>query len=92
MPLTYRDQFNKKYGYPRGTSHPIARIAQLSGYKLAGLNTIYSKGLGAYFSNNASVRPSVRSPSQWAQARVYSAVMGGKAARVDATHLVRARP
>jgi hypothetical protein len=35
------------------------------------------------------VRPSVKSPEQWAMARIYSAVMGGKAARVDANQLIK---
>jgi hypothetical protein len=45
--------------------------------------------MGAYSSNFASVRPQVKSPEQWAIARVYSAVMGGKAATIDASHLIK---
>lgn len=44
---------------------------------------IYNKGIGAYKTNPSSVRPNVKSKEQWAQARVYSAVMGGKASKVD---------
>jgi len=87
MVLTYKNKFNAKYGFPKDTSHTLGDVARLTGYKLSGLKTIYSKGEGAYYSNHASVRPSVKSPEQWAMARIYSAVMGGKASKIDATHL-----
>jgi len=64
-------------------------IAKISGYKLSGLKVIFDKGIGAYKTNPQSVRPQVKSPEQWAYARVYSAVMGGKAAVIDASHLIR---
>lgn len=87
--VTYKNKFNKRYGFDKDASHSIADIARLTGYKKSGLDTIFSKGEGAYYSNHASVRPSVKSPEMWAMARIYSAVMGGKAARVDASHLIK---
>ena len=89
MVLTYKQRFNMKYKQPRDQSNSLSDIARLSGFKLAGLKVIFNKGVGAYKTNPASVRPSVKSPEQWAFARVYSAVMGGKAARIDAKHLVK---
>jgi hypothetical protein len=89
MVITYRNKFNARYGFPKDASHSVAEIAKLTGYKKAGLDVIISKGKGAYYSNPESVRPSVKSPDQWAQARLYSAVMGGKAARVDANQLIK---
>ena len=85
--MTYKQKFNKKYGFDKDESHSISDIAQLTGYERAGLQTIYDKGIGAYYSNPESVRPTVKSPEQWAAARLYSAVMGGKAQRIDAQHL-----
>ena len=87
MVITYKDKFNMKYGFPKGTSHSVAEIAKITGYKKAGLETIVSKGQGAYFSNPQSVRPTVKSPIEWGKARLYSAIMGGKASIVDAAHL-----
>lgn len=87
--LTYKQKFNKKYKFPADASHSISDIAKITGYKKAGLEVIFNKGVGAYKTNPASVRPSVKSPEQWAFARVYSAVMGGKAATIDASHLLR---
>ena len=86
--LTYKQKFNKKYKFPADTSHSISDIAKITGYKKAGLEVIFNKGIGAYKTNPASVRPSVKSPEQWAMARVYSAVMGGKASQIDASHLI----
>jgi alkyl sulfatase BDS1-like metallo-beta-lactamase superfamily hydrolase len=88
MVFTYKQQFNKKYGFQKDEPHSLAEIAKLTGYKLSGLKVIYNKGIGAFKTNPASVRPQVKSPEQWAQARVYSAVMGGATARIDAAHLI----
>lgn len=87
---TYKERFNKKYGFPKDTSHSLNEISKLTGYKLSGLNTIYSKGIGAYFSNPQSVRPHIKSPEEWAAARVYASVSpGSKSARIDASHLIK---
>ncbi len=84
---SYKQKFNKKYGFPKDASHSIAEISRLTGYKVSGLRTIKKKGEGAFFSNPKSVRPQVKSASQWGVARIYSAVMNGKAAKIDAKHL-----
>ena len=89
MVLTYKNKFNIKYGFPRDESHSLKDIAKTTGYKLSGLQVIFNTGVGAYHSNPSSVRPQVHSPEQWAMARVYSAVMGGKASRVDASALIK---
>tara|TARA_R110002111_G_scaffold140016_6_gene205872 strand:- start:6550 stop:8298 length:1749 start_codon:yes stop_codon:yes gene_type:complete len=84
---TYRDKYNRKYGYKKGTSHDLKEIAKDSGVSLKGTQQIYNKGIGAYKTNPQSVRPTVTSKEQWAMARVYSSVMGGKASKVDAKEL-----
>lgn len=89
MVITYKNRFNKKYGFDKEESHSIPEIAKITGYKKSGLETIFDKGVGAFKTNPSSVRPGIRSPEQWAQARVYSAVMGGKTAAIDKAHLIR---
>jgi hypothetical protein len=89
MVETYKQKFNRKYGFPKDEAHSVSEIAKLTGYKLAGLKTIVEKGQGAFYSNPQSVRPTVKDPTQWGIARVYSAVMGGKAAKIDASHLIK---
>ena len=88
MTLTYKQKFNKKYGQPLNQSNSIADIAKKTGYKISGLRTIYRKGLGAYRSNPQSVRPNVKSASQWSYARVYASINPtSKAYRIDKIHL-----
>ena len=89
MVLSYKNKFNIKYGLDKNQSHSISEISKITGYKKQGLDIIFNKGQGAYYSNPSSVRPTVKSSEQWASARIYSAVMGGKAAKVDATHLIK---
>ena len=89
MVQTYKNKFNAKYGFAKDASHSIAEIAKITGYKKSGLDIIFDKGVGAFRTNRSAVRPSVTSPEQWAMARIYSAVMGGKASRVDAAHLIK---
>jgi hypothetical protein len=88
---TYKERFNKKYGQPKDASNSLAKIAKLTGIKRSALQKIYNKGIGAFKTNPSSVRPQVKSKEQWAMARVYSSVMGGKAARVDAKELKEGR-
>jgi len=80
---TWKQKFNKKYGFDKDKSHSVAEIARLTGYKYKNLLKIREKGMGAFYSNPSSVRPSVKSATQWGIARIYSAVMGGKAAKID---------
>ena len=83
MVLTYKEKFNKKYKQPKDKSNSLADIARLTGYKKSNMRKIYNKGIGAFKTNPRSVRPFVKSKERWAYARVYSAVMGGKAAKID---------
>ena len=91
MVETYKNKFNKRYKQPKDKSNSLADIARLTGIKRSALQKIYNKGVGAYKTNPSSVRPNVKSKEQWAYARVYSAVMGGKAAKVDAKELKEGR-
>lgn len=88
MTLTYKQKFNKKYKQPLNKSNSLSDISRLTGYKKSGLQTIYNKGVGAYKTNPQSVRPSVRSPEQWAMARVYASVNpSSRAYKIDKIHL-----
>ena len=89
MAKTFKEKFNKKHGQPLDTSNSIAKIAKLSGITLGAARQIVDKGKGAFKSNPQSVRPQVKSATQWGIARLYSAVMGGKAAKVDKKELSR---
>jgi hypothetical protein len=89
MVKTYKNKFNDKFGFEKDKSHSLTEISKLTGYKLSGLKTIVEKGQAAFYNNPQSVRPQVKDPTQWGLARVYSAVMGGKAAKVDENHLVK---
>ena len=82
MVNSYKNKFNKKYGLPKDKSNSLEEISKLSGYKLSGLKKILKKGEGAYFSNPSSA-------TQWGIARIYSAVMGGKAAKIDKDLLIK---
>ena len=85
--VTYKDKYNKKYGYAKNASHTLEEVSKDTGVSMKGLQQIYNKGIGAYKTNPSSVRPNVKSKEQWAMARVYSAVMGGKASNIDANEL-----
>ena len=89
MVESYKNKFNKKYKQDKNKSNSIKEISKLTGYKISGLKKIVEKGEGAYFSNPASVRPSVSSPEQWGIARLYSAVMNGKARKFDKNLLIK---
>ena len=83
MVETYKEKFNKKYGKKKDESNSIAEIARKSGIKYSNALKIVEKGKGAFYSNPKSVRKNVSSATQWGIARLYSAVMNGKAAKID---------
>ena len=88
MSGTYKHRFNRKHGQKLNQPNSLEDISRLSGYELKGLKTIFSKGKGAFKSSPSSVRPQVKSPEQWAYARVYAAVdPKSKAHKVDKVHL-----
>jgi hypothetical protein len=89
MPETYKQKFNKKYGQPKDKSNSVEDVSRLTGFKKAGLKKIIEKGEGAYRTNPQSVRPNVKSATQWGVARMYSAVMGGAAKKYDKDLLVK---
>ncbi len=83
MVLTYKNKFNLKYKQPRDKSNSIAEMSKLSGIKQSVLQKVFMRGKGAFKSNRKAVRPSVKSAEQWAYARIYSFLMGGKARQSD---------
>jgi len=89
MTLTYKQQFNKKYGLPKDKSNSVNEISKLTNYEVKGLKKIIEKGEGAFYSNPKSVRKFVKNPTQWGYARLYSAVMGGKAKKIDKDLLIK---
>jgi len=88
--VSYKNKFNRKYKQPPDKSNSLSDISRLTGFKRSGLQTIYNKGIGAYKSNRASVRPTVKSKEQWAMARVYASLnKQSKAHKIDKIHLVK---
>lgn len=91
MTLTYKQQFNKKHKQPQNQSNSLEDIARLSGYELKGIKTIFKKGKGAYKTNPQSVRPHIKSATEWGYARVYASVNPkSKAYKIDKIHLSKA--
>ena len=80
---TFKQKFNEKHDQPKDTSNSIKKIAKLSKIKYSNALKIVKKGRGAFVSNRASVRPNIKSATAWGYSRLYSAVMGGKAAKID---------
>jgi hypothetical protein len=70
--------FKAKHGISPSEGLSLEEIAKLSGMPKAALQEVFDKGVGAYKTNPSSVRPSVKSPEQWAFGRVYSFAMKRK--------------
>ncbi len=88
MVQTYKQKFNRKYGFKLNESHSISEIGRITGYKISGLRTIFRKGKGAFYSNPGSVRSHVKSADQWGMARLYASVNNkSKAYKIDKIHL-----
>ena len=91
---TYKQKFNKRYGFGKDEDHSLKEIADIAGYQQAGINTIFRKGKGAFYTNPESVRPVVKKQggaNRWGYARVYAAIMGSPTVKYDGPHLKRKR-
>lgn len=87
---TNKEKYNKRYGFPKDKSHSKSDISKKTGISMSILNKVYDRGLAAHKNNPESVRSldgkkrggkslkGKMSAQQWAQARIYSFVMGGK--------------
>ena len=96
MVETYKQKFNKKYGFEKNASHSIREISSQAGISYRNALKIVEKGRGARRNNPSSVRSASdgkkrggkglagkMSAQQWGVARLYSAVMGGGAKKYD---------
>ena len=54
--ITNRLRFLKKHGLPKDTSLSLSEIAKLSGFPPKALQEVYNRGVGAWKTNNVSVR------------------------------------
>ncbi len=88
--MTYKHDFNKKYGFKKDEPHTLKEISKITGYQMKGIQSIYDKGIGAFKTNPGSVRKNVVSKEQWAFGRVYAALNPkSKAHKIDKIHLVK---
>lgn len=72
MVATHKSQFNKRHGFPASKAHSLADLAKISKMKLKVLKEVFSRGAAAFSTSPSSVRPHVKSPEEWGQARVYA--------------------
>jgi len=70
MVVTNKQKFNKKYKQPLNTANGKDDISRLTKIPKRILDEVYDRGVGAYKTNPKSVRPNVKSPEQWAMARI----------------------
>lgn len=80
----HRDRVVKLYGFDPSKPITIKALAKKTKCSIVGLREIIRKGKGAFYSSGS--RPN-QTPSSWGIARMYSAVSGGNASRVDAAIL-----
>jgi len=91
---SHKEKYNKKFGFPKGTSHSIADMAKTTKIKKSILQQVYNRGTGAWKNNIASVRlksgkkdfsvtdrSKKMSKEQWSYSRVYSFLTNGTTSR-----------
>ena len=74
MGLTHKQQYNKRHGFQKDEGHSKAEISKISKIPLSILNDSYDRGIGAFKTNRASVRPGITSAEQWGFGRLYALV------------------
>jgi len=77
---SWESRVKKVYKIPEKTKLNISLLSRKSKCSKKALNKIVKKGMGAYYSSGS--RPN-QTPHSWGYARLYSALAGGPAAKVD---------
>lgn len=90
--LTHREHFYKTHNLPLSEAYSLPQLSKIAGVPLRYLEESRDRGYGAYHNNPQSVRmkgtfkKNVNAPmsqklskEQWARARVFSFLDGGKA-------------
>ena len=80
---TWTVKFDKKYGKEIDAmkgGRSKKNIAKVTGIPFKAIDEVYKKGEGAYRSSGS--RPN-QTPQSWAQARVYSYILGGATRKTD---------
>ena len=72
---TYKQKFNKKFGFDKDASHSQNELNKLTGISKKDLQEIFDRGSSAFYNNPSSVRKSVKSAEQWSIARQYAFIM-----------------
>jgi hypothetical protein len=72
MPLTHKQQFNKRHGFNKDEPHSKAELSKISKIPIKVLDIVFDRGVGAYSTNPSSVRKHIKSPEEWAYSRIYA--------------------
>jgi hypothetical protein len=78
MVETNKQKYNLKYNKGKDVSNSKQKITRQTGVSKRILDQVFDRGVGAFKTNRSAVRPQVKSAEQWAYARIYSFVMGGR--------------
>lgn len=73
MVLTHKQQFNKRHGFNKDEAHSKKEISKISKIPMKIIDEVFDRGVGAFKTNPASVRPNM-TPQSWGQARIYAFV------------------
>lgn len=88
--VTYKEKYNAKYKYPKGTGHSKEDISKKTGIPVGILDQIFDRAIGARKNNPSSVRRASdgkkvggqslkgkMSANAWGYSRIYSFIMKG---------------
>tara|TARA_R100000951_G_scaffold6385_3_gene6519 strand:- start:4340 stop:4651 length:312 start_codon:yes stop_codon:yes gene_type:complete len=72
--LTNKQAFNKRHGNPKGEANSKKEVSKKSGIPYSVLDSVVKRGEAAFYTNKKSVRPQVKSATQWGYSRMYAFV------------------
>jgi len=72
--MTHKSEYNKRHGQPAGQSNSKKDVAKMSKIPYSILDQVVKRGEGAFSSSPSSVRPHVKSATEWGYARMYAFV------------------
>tara|TARA_R110001632_G_scaffold2330_4_gene10215 strand:- start:1522 stop:1833 length:312 start_codon:yes stop_codon:yes gene_type:complete len=72
--LTHKQAYNQRHGNKKNEANSKKEIASISKIPYSVLDSVVKRGEAAFFNNKKSVRPQVKSATQWGYSRMYAFV------------------
>ena len=85
--LTNKQKFNIVFGNDKNTTNSLEYISNKMRIPMNDITEVIERGKAAFYTNRASVRPHVTSPTHWGYSRLYAFIQHVIKIRKDKSYI-----